>query len=89
LESYIKKEKFNSEDIEKIKSYIEELLIILNHLFECAFIGYDFYSNIELTILLAEHFCHLRNNPTISFSLISSLIINQKNKISNYYINFI
>ena len=89
LESYIKKEKFNYEDIEKIKNYIEELLIILNHLFECAFIGYDFYSNIELTILLAEHFCHLRNNPTISFSLISSLIINQKNKISSYYMSIL
>ena len=89
LESYIKKEKFNYEDIEKINSYIGELLIILNHLFECAFIGYDFYTNIELTILLAEHFCHLRNNPTISFSLISSLIINQKNKIESYYMSII
>ena len=89
LESYIKKEKFNYEDIEKIKSYIGELLIILNHLFECAYIGYDYYTNIELTILLAEHFCHLRNNPTISFSLISSLIINQKNKISSYYMSIL
>ena len=89
LESYIKKEKFNYEDFEKIKSYIGELLIILNHLFECAFIGYDYYANCELTILLAEHFCHLRNNPTISFSLVSSLIINQKSKIRSYHMSIL
>ena len=31
---------------------------------------------------MAEHFCHLKNNPTISFSLINTLIIKQKKKIS-------
>ena len=31
-----------------------------------------------MTILLSEHFCHLRDNPIMAFSLINSLIINHK-----------
>jgi len=87
LEPYIKKELFSSADNEKIKNYISVLLITLNHLYECAFIDSDFYSNCELTILLAEHYCHLKGNPTISFSLINTLIINQRNKISSSEMN--
>ena len=87
LEPYIKKEQFNNVDNEKIKNYKSILLIILNHLYECAFINSNYYSNYELTILLAEHYCHLRNNPTISFSLINTLIINQRNKISSWKMN--
>jgi len=87
LEPYIKKELFNNSDNEKIKNYISILLIILNHLYECAFINSDIYSNYELAILLAEHYCHLKENPTISFSLINTLIINQRNKISCSEIN--
>ena len=86
LEPFVKIENFNNKDIEKIKNYVSELLIVLNHLFECPFIGYDYLKNYELAILLAEHFCHLRNNPTMSFAIISSLIINQRNKISSYEI---
>ena len=89
LEPYIKKEQFSNADNEKIKNYISVLLIILNHLYECAFINSDYYSNYELVILLAEHYCHLRNNPTISFSLINTLIINQRNKMSSSDLNIL
>ena len=54
------------------------LLIVLNFLYEASFIEYDYYNKYEMTILLSEHFCHLRDNPIIAFSLINSLIINQK-----------
>ena len=66
----------------KEKNYASHLLMILNYLYESSFIEYDYYNNYELTILLAEHYCHLVNNPTMSFSLILSLLMRQKNKLS-------
>ena len=38
----------------------------------------------ESTILLAEHFCHLKGNPIIAFSFINTLILNQKSKLSSF-----
>ena len=58
------------------------LLLILNYLYESCFIESDYYNNYEFTILLSEHYCHLVNNPTMAFSLIISLLIRQKNKLT-------
>ena len=55
--------------------------MVLNYLYESPFIEYDYYNNYNLTILLAEHYCHLVNNPSMAFSFIISLLIRQKNKL--------
>ena len=81
LSNIIKKD-IENKNKEIMKKYIFDLLNVLNYLFENPFIEYDYYNNYELAILLAEHFCNLKNNPIMSFSLIKSLIIKQKNKIS-------
>ena len=65
-----------------LKFHLVKLLNILNYLFECSFVELDYCNNYDLSILLSEHFCHLRNNPIMAFSLINTLIINQKNKLS-------
>ena len=84
LSPIIRKENSESNNKELMKNYIKDLLNILNYLFECVFIEFDYYNNYELAILLAEHFCHLKNNPTMAFSLINTLTIKQKNKLSKY-----
>ena len=61
---YLKKNK-NTLNKEELKNYLHELLDIINYLFECAFVEYDFYQDYDISILLAEHFCHLRTNPTL------------------------
>ena len=65
---------------------ISDIINILNYLFESAFLEYNYYNNYEMNILLAEHFCHMKNNPMISFSLIKSYIINNKNELSKFKI---
>ena len=80
--SFKSKEDDNKLKKELLKNYISELLIILNYLFECCFIDYDFYGNYEMAILLAEHFCHLKSNPIMAFSLINTLFIKQKTKFN-------
>ena len=82
LISVLKKEDF--ENKKDIKNFISDLVVILNYLFECAFIEYDYYNNYELAILLSEHFCHLKNNPTMAFSVINTLLIKNKNKFSMF-----
>ena len=77
LTIFINKEK--DKDIEK---NISNIIIVLNYLFESSFLDYDYNKNYEMNILLAEHFCHLRNNPLMSFSLIKTYIINYKYKLS-------
>ena len=75
----------NNQSNEKLsKLYIKNLLSILNYLYESAFIEIDYYNKFELTILLAEHYCHLRNNPTMAFSFIISLMIKQRNKFTKF-----
>ena len=64
------------------KGHIPDLIVILNYLYESIFIEYDYYNKYHLSILLSEHFCHLRNNPTIAFSLISSLMNKKKDKLN-------
>jgi len=76
-------DKLSNEDI---KYFNSQLLIILNYLFESAFIDYDFYNNFDLTILLAEHHCHLKNNPMMAFSTILTLIQKQNNQFSKFQI---
>ena len=63
------------------KNYTSNLLQVLNYLYESPFVEFDYYNNYDLTILLAEHYCHLVNNPTMAFSLIISLLKRQKNKL--------
>ena len=82
LENLINEEDLINEDIIKLKKYIFELLNILNYLFESSFIEKDFYNKIDLAIILSEHYCHLKNNSTMSFSIINTLIQNQKNNLT-------
>ena len=80
---YLNKNK-NNLNKEELKNYLHELLDIINYLFECAFVEYDFYQNYDISILLAEHFCHLRTNPTMSFSVIITLMLKNANKFSKF-----
>ena len=73
----------------KMKSFTKNLLSILNYLFESAFIEYDYYNIYEFTILLAEHYCHMRDNPVMAFSFIISLMIKQRNKFSRFQMAFL
>ena len=82
--NFISKEEDKKYNEEEIKNYIYQLLIILNYLFESSFIDYDYYKSYDLVILLAEHFCHMKNNPTMAFSLISTFIIKQNNKFNKF-----
>ena len=74
----------NKNDKELNKTELNNYLNIVNYLFEYTFIGYDFYSNYDLSILLAEYFCHLKKNPTMAFSLIITFMIKQTNKFNKY-----
>ena len=68
-------------DNKELDNYISELSIILNYLFEIAFVNYDFYNNYDMSILLAEHYCHCQNNPTLSFSIIFNFMIKNRSSI--------
>ena len=63
------------------KNHISNLIFVLNYLYESSFIEFDYYNSYNLTILLAEHYYNLANNPTMAFSLIISLLIRHKNKL--------
>jgi hypothetical protein len=80
---YMKNNK-NDLNKEELKDYLYKLINILNYLFESCFVEYDFYNNYDLSILLAEHFCHLRNNPTMSFSIITTLMLKKRNQFSKF-----
>ena len=80
---YLKKNK-NNLNKEELKEDLFELINILNYLFECCFVEYNFYNSYDISVLLAEHFCHLRNNPTMSFSIIATLILKNRNKFSKF-----
>ena len=79
-----KVEKNDNLKSEKLKEFLSEILINLNYLFENAFIECDIYNNYDLAILLAEHFCHLRDNPLMAFSIINTLVSKQRNKYSKF-----
>ena len=82
LFNFLKEKESKNINDEKLKEFLSELLINLNYLFESSFIEYDFYNNYDIIILLSEHFCHLRNNPLMAFSLINTFILKQKSKFS-------
>ena len=84
LKLFMNKETILKNNYSELKEYKSNLLLILNYLFECAFIESNYYDNYELTTLLSEHFCHLKNNPTMAFSLINTLIIKHKGKFSKF-----
>ena len=86
LKSFMINENDDKISNEDIKDFNSQLLIILNYLFESVFIDYDFYNNFDLTILLAEHHCHLKDNPMMAFSTILTLIQKQNNKFSKFQI---
>ena len=86
LKTFIINENDDKLSNEDIKYFNSQLLIILNYLFESVFIDYDFYNNFDLTILLAEHHCHLKGNPMMAFSTILTLIQKQNNKFSKFQI---
>ena len=65
-------------------NFSSNLLIILNYLYESVFIEYGYTNKYDLTILLAEHFCHLRDNPTMSFSFIVNLIIRKRKELTKF-----
>ena len=67
--------------LDESKGHISDLIVILNYLYEAIFIEYDYYNKFNLSILLAEHFCHLKNNPTMAFSLITTLLLSKKGKL--------
>ena len=84
----------------ELKNYLSEFHFRLNYLFEYQFLHYDFYKSFDLIIILAEHFCYIKNNSAISFSLITTFILKQKNKLNKFqlfslyelsqkYINFL
>ena len=66
----------------QLKCYLEKLKRILNYFFESSFIELDYSNKYNLGVLLAEHFCLLRNNPIMAFSLIKPLINKKKNNFS-------
>ena len=76
----------NNKKNNKNEKNTSNVLIILNYLYESAFLEYDYYNRYNMVILLAEHFCHLKDNPIMAFSFINSLIINHRNKLSKFQI---
>ena len=82
IENVLKDKKLDIKNKEKLKAFISELLIILNYLYESVFIEYDYFHKYELAIILSEHFCHLKDNPTIAFSIINNLIQKQREKLT-------
>ena len=89
LNGFIKKDNIEGKKKLKMESFSSNLLSILNYLFESAFIEYDYYNIYDFTILLAEHYCHLRDNPVMAFSFIISLMINQRNEFSKFQMAFL
>ena len=84
LSTVLKKENFEKENEKLMTKFIDDLIFYLTYLFESIFIEYDYYNNYELSILLSEHFCHLKNNPTMAFSIINTFILKHKNKLSDF-----
>jgi hypothetical protein len=64
------------------KGHIPEMLNILNYLYESIFVEFDYYNTFDLSILLAEHYCHCKDNPMMAFSIINTFILRQGNKFS-------
>ena len=70
-------------DKDEITEYSEKLIIILNYLFESFFINFDYFYNYDASVLLAEHYCHNKDNPIMAFSIINTFFMKQKsNKLS-------
>ena len=86
FDTFLQKKRKKKLNNEEITTYISELLIILNYLFECTFVDYDYYNNYNMCILLAEHYCYCKENPTMGFSLINTFILKQRNKFSKFEI---
>ena len=81
LNEYKVKQGDKNSILDDSKGQIYDILVILNYLYESIFIEYDYYNKYSLSILLAEHYCHLRNNPVMSFSLVHTLLLKRKDKL--------
>ena len=68
--------------LDDTKGHIPDIMAILNYLYESIFIEYDYYNKYHLSIILAEHYCHLKKNPTMAFSLVSTLLLKKKEKLN-------
>ena len=79
---FIKNEKKVRNEEKELKNFSNNLLNILSYLFESIFIEIDYYNKYDLSILLSEHFCHIKNNPIMAYSLINTLILKQRNNFS-------
>ena len=86
LKPFYKIESIDKKNILLVNKYLDKLKNILNYLFECPFIELDYCNRYELAILLSEHFCHMKNNPLMAFSLINTLIQKKKKKLSKFEI---
>ena len=75
--SFINEKIINSNELMK---YNEKLTIILNYLFESVFIDYDFFNNYDACVLIAEHFCHNKDNPIMAFSIVNTFFTKYKNR---------
>ena len=64
------------------KGHIPDILIILNYLYESVFIEYDYSNKYHLSIILAEHYCHLKKNPTMAFSIVNTLLLKRRKKLN-------
>ena len=64
------------------RNFLSDHLNLLNYLFESAFVEGNFYNNYDLSIILAEHFCHLKNNPIMAFSIVNTLILKNRSQFS-------
>ena len=84
LKPFIQIEIINKNDIKEHNTYIDKLINILNYLFESIFTELDYYNKYDLVILLSEHFCYLKNNPTMAFSFINTFILKQKGRLSKF-----
>ena len=82
LKPFYKKEFINTKDVSLLNIYLNKLKNILNYLFESPFVELDYCNKYELAILLSEHFCLLKNNSIMAFSLISTLIQNHQKNLS-------
>ena len=71
-------------NIEKLQNYIPEILNIFNYLYESIFITSDYYNKLEIAILLSEHFCYLKDNPVMAFSIINNIFQKNKTKLTKY-----
>ena len=64
------------------KNYSYNLLERISFLIESSFIKIEFSDNYELSLILAEHFFLIKDNPIMAYSFIQTLLIYNLNNLS-------